>query len=74
MHQAQKILLSCLNAPIDKYVALPVGSGCTGAIEKALKILEPKTKDIKPKIFITPYEHHSNILPWIEFFEELSVL
>ena len=74
MHEAQKILLSCLEAPIEKYVALPAGSGCTGAIEKALNILKPSISDCHPSIFITPYEHHSNILPWIEFFENLSVL
>ncbi len=28
----------------------------------------------KTSIFLTPYEHHSNILPWVEFYEKVSVL
>lgn len=28
----------------------------------------------KPAIFITPYEHHSNILPWVEFYDNINVL
>ena len=25
-------------------------------------------------VFLTPYEHHSNILPWVEFYEKIEVL
>lgn len=28
----------------------------------------------KPDIFLSPYEHHSNILPWIEFYDTVKVL
>jgi selenocysteine lyase/cysteine desulfurase len=56
-------------------VALPTGSGSTGAIEKALKILKSlENEKNKPSIYITPYEHHSNILPWIEFYDNINVL
>lgn len=33
-----------------------------------------ETPLIKPDIFLTPYEHHSNILPWIEFYDSVKVL
>ncbi len=46
---------------------MPTGSGCTGAIEKTIKILELRKILEKATVFLTPYEHHSNILPWVEF-------
>ncbi len=56
-------------------MALPTGSGSTGAIEKALKILKSlENEQMKPTIYITPYEHHSNILPWVEFYDNINVL
>ena len=65
MNYTLKSLLKSFSANGDKYVALPTGSGCTGSIEKTIKIL--KAADFKGKIsiYITSYEHHSNILPWI---------
>jgi selenocysteine lyase/cysteine desulfurase len=64
MHTAQEILLNAFSAHPEKFVALPIGSGSTGAIEKTIKLLKYKgTEDIT--IFVTPYEHHSNSLPWI---------
>jgi selenocysteine lyase/cysteine desulfurase len=53
---------------------LPCGAGCTGAIEKTTRILQNLPKMNKTSIFLTPYEHHSNILPWVEFYEKVSVL
>jgi selenocysteine lyase/cysteine desulfurase len=48
---------------------LPTGGGSTGAIEKAVHFLKNLGEmDLtwkEPSIFITPYEHHSNILPWV---------
>ena len=56
-------------------MALPTGSGSTGAIEKAIKMLKSvETPELKPDIFLSPYEHHSNILPWIEFYDSVTVL
>lgn len=37
-----------------------------------LKTVETITE--KPDIFLSPYEHHSNILPWIEFYDAVKVL
>ena len=54
---------------------MPTGSGSTGAIEKTLKILKSlENEQKKPTIYITPYEHHSNILPWVEFYDNINIL
>jgi len=37
-----------------------------------MKSLENEEK--RPSIYITPYEHHSNILPWVEFYDNINVL
>ncbi len=65
----------------DQTVVIFAGSGCTGAIDKLIGILglripsslEDKyglseaipTSD-RPVVFIGPYEHHSNEIPWRE--------
>lgn len=46
--------------------------GSTGAFERSFKMMKIEKrceiaetlKDI-PLVFISPYEHHSNILPWV---------
>lgn len=40
MHWAELSLLKSFSANPEVYVALPTGSGSTGAIEKAMKILK----------------------------------
>ena len=65
----------------DEDVVIFCGSGATGAINKIVDILniripadlderyslsEQIPKDERPVIFIGPYEHHSNELPWRE--------
>lgn len=45
------------------------GAGVTGAINKLVGLLGLHNSNIsnaKPVVFIGPYEHHSNILPWRE--------
>jgi selenocysteine lyase/cysteine desulfurase len=58
------------------------GSGCTGAIDKLIGVLglripsadsrtswhltERIPRDQRPVVFIGPYEHHSNEIPWRE--------
>lgn len=75
MHYSQKSLLKSFSVEPDIYVALPTGSGSTGAIEKAIKMLKSvETPDTHPDVFLSPYEHHSNILPWIEFYDSVTVL
>ncbi|CAJ1964771.1 unnamed protein product [Cylindrotheca closterium] len=79
--EARLIISKSLNAPREKYALLFVGTGCTGAIEKMMKLLgiwlpEFVTSKWKlpnlipegdrPIVFIGPFEHHSNELPWRE--------
>ena len=71
MHYARDSLLKSFSASPSEYVVLPAGSGSTGAIEKTVRVLknlEEQEKWKAPQIYITPYEHHSNILPWVEFY------
>lgn len=52
-----------------KDVLIFCGSGSTAAILKMASVLElnkwPADKP-KPVVFVGPYEHHSNLLPWRE--------
>ncbi|WP_294179845.1 aminotransferase class V-fold PLP-dependent enzyme [uncultured Schumannella sp.] len=65
----------------DDTVVIFAGSGCTGAIDKLIGILElrlPADLDARygmsdlipaherPVVFVGPFEHHSNELPWRE--------
>jgi selenocysteine lyase/cysteine desulfurase len=46
-------------------VVLFCGSGATGAIDKLIRLLALDASE-RPVVFIGPYEHHSNELPWRE--------
>ncbi|QIB66706.1 aminotransferase class V-fold PLP-dependent enzyme [Kineobactrum salinum] len=53
------------------------GSGATAAINKLIDILklrQPLPEAERPVVFIGPYEHHSNELPWRESSAELEVI
>ncbi len=50
------------------------GSGTTAAISKWIKLLELEERDTRPVVFISPYEHHSNDLPWRSADVELKVV
>ncbi|MFV1999224.1 MAG: aminotransferase class V-fold PLP-dependent enzyme, partial [Acidimicrobiia bacterium] len=77
---ARTIIRRCLNAD-DDHAVLFVGSGCTGAIDRMIRVLGlsiPRVlddryhltdlipKNERPVVFIGPFEHHSNELPWRE--------
>jgi len=77
---ARAIIRKCLNAD-DDHAVLFVGSGCTGAIDRMIRVLGlsiPRVlddryhltdlipKNERPVVFIGPFEHHSNELPWRE--------
>lgn len=77
---AREIIRRCLNAS-DEYAVIFVGSGCTGAIDRMIRVLGLSIPDIlesryhltdaippeeRPVVFIGPFEHHSNELPWRE--------
>ncbi len=87
--EARSIIAKNVNAPNDVYATLFVGTGCTGALEKMIKVLGislPKYADKKwdlsskipeeerPVVFIGPFEHHSNELPWRESLATVVVI
>ncbi len=57
----------------DEDVVLFCGSGATGAIDKLIRLLALSGAD-RPVVFIGPYEHHSNELPWRESAAELITI
>ena len=74
---------------MDEHVVLFAGAGSTGAIDKLLDCLEIRVPaglddryDLarlvppgdRPVVFIGPYEHHSNELPWRESLADLVVI
>ncbi len=78
--ESREIIRRCVNAT-DQHAVLFVGSGCTGAIDRLIRVLGlaiPDTLESKyhlsslipenerPVVFIGPFEHHSNELPWRE--------
>ncbi len=77
---ARRIIHSAVGAD-DDYAVIFAGSGCTGAIDKLIGILgiripcqledryrlsEAIPAAERPVVFIGPFEHHSNELPWRE--------
>ena len=77
---AREIIRQCVNAT-DEHAVLFVGSGCTGAIDRMIRVLGISIPDRldtsyhltdmippeeRPVVFIGPFEHHSNELPWRE--------
>lgn len=86
--QAREIIKESVHGS-DEDVVIFCGSGATGAINKLVRILNlriPEELDKKyglsalvpprerPVIFIGPYEHHSNELPWRESIAEVVVI
>ena len=74
----------------DETVVIFAGSGCTGAIDKLVGILglripaeledryrpdatDPRRTE-RPVVFIGPFEHHSNELPWRESIADVVVI
>jgi selenocysteine lyase/cysteine desulfurase len=76
-----RAMIRCSIGADDEYAVVFCGSGATGAINQLIDILNiriPANLDAKyglaghipaderPVVFIGPYEHHSNELPWRE--------
>jgi selenocysteine lyase/cysteine desulfurase len=76
--EARAIVANAVNAPVEEYATLFVGTGCTGAIDKLGRVLglqiPPWAKPFldqlpeadRPVIFHGPFEHHTNELWWRE--------
>jgi selenocysteine lyase/cysteine desulfurase len=78
---ARDVIREAVGATSDEHAVIFCGSGTTGAVEKLVGILNiriPNDLDRdydlrshipleqRPVVFIGPYEHHSNELPWRE--------
>ena len=78
---ARGLVARALGADPDEHVVLFCGSGSTGAIARMVDVLNLRVPadldaryglsaripaDQRPVVFIGPYEHHSNELPWRE--------
>lgn len=64
---ARELIRSCVNAS-EEDVVIFAGTGCTGAIHKLIGGLDLRNSESieNTVVIIGPYEHHSNILPWME--------
>ncbi len=86
--EARSIIKRCCNAG-DDYAVVFAGSGATGAIDRLIGILNirlPADLDLKyglsalipleerPVVFVGPFEHHSNELPWRESIADVVVI
>ncbi|HET6908872.1 MAG TPA: aminotransferase class V-fold PLP-dependent enzyme [Mycobacteriales bacterium] len=72
---ARRIIREALGGDDDTLVIF-TGSGTTGAVDKLVRILELRQTPVagsarppaseRPVVFVGPFEHHSNELPWRE--------
>lgn len=65
--EARQMIKDSVHATEDDALIF-TGSGSTGAFDRLVRRIRQNYKDeaVKPVVFIGPYEHHSNILPWRE--------
>ena len=86
---ARRIILDSVGGQPDKDVVIFCGSGATSAINKLIEILNLRIPgnldedfgfsllippEKRPVVFIGPYEHHSNELPWRESIAEVVTI
>lgn len=74
--QARAEIAQSLQAD-ENYSVVFTGSGATAAVNRLVKLLgveEAVRAGVKPVIFIGPYEHHSNILPWRETGAQIVII
>jgi selenocysteine lyase/cysteine desulfurase len=87
--EARAIIRSAVGATKDLHAVVFTGSGSTGAINKLVDVLNLRLPadlddrydlasriplDERPVVFIGPYEHHSNELPWRESIADLVTI
>ncbi|MCU0300840.1 MAG: aminotransferase class V-fold PLP-dependent enzyme [Candidatus Nanopelagicales bacterium] len=85
---ARRIIKECVGGD-DSTAVIFAGSGTTGAIDKLIGILNLRLPadlddryglsaripaDERPVVFIGPFEHHSNELPWRESIADVVVI
>jgi selenocysteine lyase/cysteine desulfurase len=62
---ARRVIHEAVNGGEDD-VVLFCGSGSTAAIDRFVRLLELDRHAVRPVVYLGPYEHHSNELPWRE--------
>jgi selenocysteine lyase/cysteine desulfurase len=83
-HEARKIIKQHVNATSDD-VLITTGSGMTGVVNKFQRILGLKVSenlkdytnipdDIRPIVFVSHMEHHSNQTSWLETIADVEVV
>jgi selenocysteine lyase/cysteine desulfurase len=85
---ARAIIAEAVGAD-EEYVVIFAGSGCTGALDKLIGILgiripcqledayrlsDAIPTGERPVVFIGPFEHHSNELPWRESIADVVLI
>src|SRR5436309_388137 len=73
---AREIIHAAVGGTAD-HIVIFCGSGATSAVNKLIGILELRTvpvPEVRPVVFVGPYEHHSNELPWRESIAEVVVI
>ncbi|MFG2269686.1 aminotransferase class V-fold PLP-dependent enzyme [Streptomyces chartreusis] len=75
---ARRIIRDAVGGTADDLVIF-CGSGATAAVNKLVGILELRhpgrpTEAERPVVFVGPYEHHSNELPWRESIADVVVI
>lgn len=80
--EARAIIKAAVGAD-ERDVVIFCGSGATGAIQKLIDVLGLRhqgghglstPEENRPVVFIGPYEHHSNELPWRESSADVVVI
>ncbi len=86
---AREIIRQACGADPDEYAVIFCGSGSTAAVDKLIGVLNLRIPadldarydlashippDERPVVFIGPYEHHSNELPWRESIADLVTI
>ena len=85
---ARRVIHEAVNGD-DDTIVLFAGSGTTGAVDKLIGILNLRVpadldaqwqltasipRDQRPVVFIGPFEHHSNEIPWRESIADVVVI
>jgi selenocysteine lyase/cysteine desulfurase len=87
--EAREIIRTAVGASRERHAVIFCGAGSTGAINKLVDVLNLRLPadlddrydlaskipaDERPVVFIGPYEHHSNELPWRESIADLVTI
>ncbi|KAI9023213.1 hypothetical protein DFJ74DRAFT_668130 [Hyaloraphidium curvatum] len=64
--EAREAVQLAVNGHAKKDVVLFAGAGATGAVNLLVHVLGLKERAVDAVVFLGPWEHHSNVLPWRE--------